>query len=1038
MRLTEFSIRNHQFTMVVFALLVMIGLSSFFAIPRTEDPYFPISAFRVVAIYPGADPAEIEQQVAKPIEDAINELDDVKDLFSISLDSVGFIPVEFQAHVDVDAKYDEIVRQMTALRPKLPPGLKSLEVFRINPGLVNIVQFALVSETASYAQLAEAAEGLQDRLEKVSGVRTVKTWAYPRREVRITLDLNRVAQYGLRISDILNVIGGENTNIPGGAVEENDKRFNIKTSGAYKSLDEIRNTVIAGAGLRGALAGQTIRVSDIAQVAWDYESEEYTGRLDGKRAVFVSANQKDARNIFKTVEGIEKEQAAFAKTLPSDIQLEWVFDQSRNVDKRLSRLNADFLIAVVLVLVTLIPLGLRAAGIVMVSIPLSLVSGLAALHFAGFSLNQLSIAGFVVALGLLVDDSIVVIENIARVLRQGFDRTTAALMATRQITLAVLGCTATLLFAFLPLLMLPGNSGKFIRSLPLSVVFTVLASLFVALTIIPFLASRFLPRTESEHGNVVLQRLMSGIDRVYGPLLRMALAYPGRTVAISMGLFVASLALVPLIGFSLFPKADTPQFLVQVNLPDGASLKATDASVRQAEKLLMQQPEVAHVVSNIGRGNPQIFYNVFQKEQAANYGEIFVQLHEYHGVKTPLFIDRMRTALAQISGANVLIREFENGPPQDAPIGIRILGPDLDGLRKLSLQVEDVMEKAPGAQAVVNPQRATRVDLQMVINREKAGLLGVPSVELDQTVRLAIAGRTVGEFTDNRGENYPIVVRGPMQGRSSLDALDGFHVTSLQGAQVPLAQLAELKLSSSPNVISHYQRERSVLLTAVTRTGYNTAAVSADIMAQLAKLDLPPGYRIEEAGEAETRKKSFEGFGAAILITVFGILAILVLEFGSLKSSLIVLTVIPLGVMGGLLMLFLSGYTLSFTAMVGFIALIGIEIKNSILLVDFTNQLRNEGKSIDDAVEEAGQVRFLPILLTSATAIGGLLPLALQQSGLYSPMAWVIIGGLISSTLVGRFVTPVMYKLLPPDLHSQSHLPSDTTAIATHQTGSPT
>ncbi len=1025
MRLTEFSIRNHQFTMVVFALLVMIGLSSFISIPRTEDPYFPISAFRVIAIYPGADPAEIEQQVAKPIEDALNELDDMKDLFSISLDSVAFIPMEFQAHVDVDAKYDEIVRQMTALRPKLPAGLKSLEVFRVNPGLVNIVQFALVSETASYGQLADAAEDLQDRLEKVSGVRTVKTWAYPKREVRVTLDLNRVAQYGLKIGDILNVLGSENTNIPGGAVEEGNKRFNIKTSGAYKSLDEIRNTVIGGAGLRGSLAGQTIRISDIADVAWDYESEDYTARLDGKRAVFVSANQKDARNIFKTRDGIDEVQAEFAKTLPPEIELVWPFDQSRNVEKRLSRLNADFLIAVVLVLVTLIPLGLRAAGIVMVSIPLSLVSGLAALHFAGFSLNQLSIAGFVVALGLLVDDSIVVIENIARVLRQGFDRTTAALMATRQITLAVLGCTATLLFAFLPLLMLPGNSGKFIRSLPLSVVFTVLASLFVALTIIPFLASRFLPRTESEHGNAALQKLMGGIDRVYGPLLRKSLANPGKTVLFSMLLFLASLALVPLIGFSLFPKADTPQFLVQVNLPDGSSLSATDKAVRQAEKILSQHEEVKHIVSNVGRGNPQIFYNVFQKEQAANYGEIFVQLHEYHGRKTPILIDRLRTELSQVSGANVLIREFENGPPQEAPIGIRVLGPDLDTLRKLSLQIEDVMEKNPGAQAVVNPQRATRVDLQLVINREKAGLLGVPSAELDQLVRLAVAGRSVGEFTDNRGENYPIVVRGPMQGRSTLDALNGFHVTSLQGAQIPLSQLAELKLSSSPNVISHYQRERSVLLTAVTRTGYNTAAVSQSIMKELAALALPPGYRIEEAGEAETRKKSFEGFGAAILITVFGILAILVLEFGSLKSSLIVLMVIPLGVMGGLLMLFLSGYTLSFTAMVGFIALIGIEIKNSILLVDFTNQLRNEGKGIDEAVEEAGQVRFLPILLTSATAIGGLMPLAVQQSGLYSPMAWVIIGGLVSSTLVGRFVTPVMYKLLPPDLHAQSHLPTD-------------
>ncbi len=1022
MRLTEFSIRNHQFTLVVFALLILIGFSSYMAIPRTEDPYFPISAFQVVTIYPGADPIEIEQQVTKPVEDAINELSDVKDLFSTSRDSVSFVAVEFIASIDVDKKYDELVRQMDALRPKLPAGVKSLEVVKVNPGLVNIVQIALASETASYAELADVAERLQDLLERVSGVRTVKTWAYPERELRVTLDLKRMAQYGLKTRDVVNLIGGENANIPGGAVEQGDKRFNVKTSGSYQSLDEIRNTIIAGAGLKGALAGQTIRVSDVAQVSWDYESRDYTGRINGKRAVFVSANQKDGRNIFNTQEGIEKAVTAFKEVLPSNIELVWAFDQSRNVEKRLGRLNADFLIAVVLVLVTLLPLGLRAAGIVMVSIPLSLATGLAALHFAGYSLNQLSIAGFVVALGLLVDDSIVVIENISRVLRQGYDRTTAALMATRQISLAVLGCTATLLFAFLPLLMLPGNAGKFIRSLPLSVVFTVLASLFVALTIIPFLASRILPRTESEHGNIFLQRLMSGIDVFYSPLLRRSLAKPKTTVAASLVLFAASLLLVPLIGFSLFPKADTPQFLVQVNLPDGASLSKTDEALKKAEQLLLSHEEVQYAVSNLGRGNPQIFYNVFQRELAANYGEIFVQLHDYHPGKTPRLFDKMREELNQIPGANITLKEFENGPPQDAPIAIRLQGPDLETLKALSLKLEAIMEATPGTQNVVNPQKAARVDLQLAVNREKAGMLGVPSVDLDQTVRLAIAGQKAGEFTDAKGDTYPIVVRGPMAGRSSLDALDGFHVTAQSGAQVPLAQLASLQLSSSPNQISHYQRERSVLLTAQTKTGFNTEAVTRAIEKQLQEVSFPKGYGFSLDGEVAARKDSFEGFSTAILITVFGILAILILEFGSIKSSLIVLMVIPLGVMGGLLMLFLTGYTLSFTAMVGFIALIGIEIKNSILLVDFTNQLRNEGKGIDEAVEEAGQVRFLPILLTSATAIGGLLPLALQQSGLYSPMAWVIIGGLITSTLIGRFVTPVMYKLLPPALsHRLDH-----------------
>ncbi|HEX4857062.1 MAG TPA: efflux RND transporter permease subunit, partial [Limnobacter sp.] len=618
-------------------------------------------------------------------------------------------------------------------------------------------------------------------------------------------------------------------------------------------------------------------------------------------------------------------------------------------------------------------------------------------------------------LGLLVDDSIVVIENIARYLRMGYNRVEAAKLATRQISLAVLGCTATLLFAFLPLLMLPENAGKFIRSLPVAVVFTVLASLFVALTIIPFLASRVLKKEENEHGNVFLQKLMGLIDRVYTPLLHRALQTPKTVVAASLVLFAASLALAPLMGMSLFPKANTPQFVIEVGLPPGASLTATDSVVRQVEDRLKKFNEVKAVMATVGEGNPQIYYNVFQQDKQSNVGELFVQLDKYTD-DTPALLDNIRAELKTIPGANLVVREFENGPPIDAPIGIRLMGPEIETLRELAAKVERIMLNHPGTQNVDNPQRTGRTDLRLKVNFEKAGLLGVNSAELDQAVRLAIAGAFAGEIRQSDGDAYNIVVRGPAGARSDLNALDGFHVISRTGQAVPLSQVTTLELDDNLNSIYRFDRERAVLLTAYTRTGFNTDKVSSELARQIDEMGLPGEYRYQMAGEVKSRQESFAGFGTAILITVFGILAILVLEFGSFKSTLIVLFVIPLGVTGGMVALFLSGNSLSFTAIIGFIALIGIEIKNSILLVDFTNQLREEGKGLDESIEEAGRIRFLPILLTSATAVGGLLPLALQGGGLYAPMAWVIIGGLVSSTFMGRLVTPVLYKLLPPDL----------------------
>jgi multidrug efflux pump subunit AcrB len=980
MKLSDFSIKNYQFTLVIFFLLSAIGISAYQNIPRTEDPYFDISAFRINVIYPGADPREMEQQVAKPIEDALRSLDDLKEMLSTSRNSGGVVFVRFDAKVDVDKKFDEVNRELNSIRDQLPVGIQKLEIERINPGFTNIIQYSLVSETASYADLANYAEDLSEAFERISSVRESESWAYPEQQVRVSLNFKKLAELGIQAADVARVIQGESLNIPGGPVEEGARRLNVQTSGQYRSVEEIRNTVIAGTGTGGDFGGRLIRVGDVADVQWDYENQEVMARFNGQRAVFVTANQKDERNIFVTQKALQETADEFEKTLPPNIKLERGFEQYKNVEKRIDRLTFDFALAVTLVLITLLPLGLRASGIVMVSVPLSLLTGLACLYYAGFSLNQLSIAGLVVALGLLVDDSIVVIENIARYLRMGYNRVDAARLATKQISLAVVGCTATLLFAFLPLLMLPDNAGKFIRSLPVAVVFTVIASLFVALTIIPFLASRVLKKEENEHGNVVLQKLMGLIDRIYTPLLHRALQTPKTVVAASLVLFVASLGLAPLMGMSLFPKANTPQFIIEVGLPPGSSITATDAVVKQVENKLAKFEEITAVMATVGEGNPQIYYNVFQQDKQSNIGELFVQLREYND-NTPKLLDNIRNELKTIAGANLIVREFENGPPIDAPIGIRLVGPEIETLRELSAQVERIMLAHPGTQNVDNPQRTGRSDLRLKVNFEKAGLLGVNSAELDKAVRLAIAGTLAGEIRQSNGDAYSISVRGPAGVRSKLSALDDFHVISRTGQAVPLTQLTTLELDDNLNSIYRFNRERAVLLTAYTRTGYNTEKVSNEIAKQIDQMGLPTGYRYKMAGEVKSRQESFAGFGTAILVTIFGILAILVLEFGSFRSTLIVLFVIPLGVTGGMVMLFLTGNSLSFTAIIGFIALIGIEIKNSILLVDFTNQLREEGKGLDESIEEAGRIRFLPILLTSATAVGGLLPLALQGGG---------------------------------------------------------
>ena len=1008
MKISDFSVKNYQFTVVLFSMLVALGLSSWFAIPRAEDPTFPVAIYSVVAIYPGASPDDVEQLVVEPIEEKLGELDDLKDLKTDVRDGLAVIRAEFEPSVDADRKYDEVVREVNALRASLPADLRSVEVRKSSSADVNIVQVALVSEVAPYHALDQLAKRLEDRVEAVPGVRGAERWGAPDREIRVSLDLGRLGQIGIPATRVLAAIGSDNANIPGGSVDVGTRRFNVKTSGDYETPEEVRATVI------GAADGQIVRVGDVATVEWGYADPTHITRYNGKRAVFVTATQQEGRNIGVVREGIYEVLDRFERTLPPTVKLQRGFDQATNVSKRLSRLGTDFAIAIVLVLVTLLPLGLRAASIVMISIPLSLAIGVTLLRFTGFSINQLSIVGFVIALGLLVDDSIVVVENIARFLREGRSKREAAILATKQIAIAVLGCTATLVFAFLPLLFLPGLPGRYIRSMPVTVVYTVLASLLVSLTIIPWLASLLMKEEKDEHGGRFFRLLDRGIKASYAPLLHRALARPVPTLLIAAGLFVASVALIPAVGFSLFPKAGTPQFAVRIETPDGASLDETDRAARFAERVVGARPEVKSVFTNVGRDNPQIYYNVTPRSENASTGQLFVLLHEYDPKHTPAMFDTLRAALEDYPGARIELREFENGPPIDAPIAIRVTGSDLDTLRLLARQVERLLVATEGTQYVNNPLRIDRTDLVVDVNREKAGLLGVPTVDVDRTLRLGIAGLSAGHFRDVSGDERDITVRLPHDGRPSAEALDRVYLTSASGAQVPLRQIANVRFEATPPLIQHHDEERAITVTSWVRSGFNTDRVTRSVLATLDSVAVPDGYAFTAAGEIESRQDSFGGIGSAIIVAVFMILAILVLEFSTFKSTLIVASVIPLGLVGGLAALFITGNTLSFTAMIGFVALVGIEIKTSILLVDFTNQLREGGMALDDAIQRAGEVRFVPIVLTTLTAIGGLLPLALEGSSLYSPLAWVIIGGLVSSTVLSRLVTPVMYKLLAP------------------------
>jgi multidrug efflux pump subunit AcrB len=1010
MKLTEFSVKNYQFTLIVFVALLAIGLNSLVNMPRGEDPDFVAPQFAVIVVYPGTSPADMEKLIVDPIEKQTNQMDNVKRINARIDDGLAVIRVDFKYESDPADKYQEMVREMNAIRPTLPAEIVYFDIMKFSPTDVNILQVGLMSEAAPYSELEAYGKQLKDDLLKIKTLKNVESHAFPKQQVRVGIDLNRLAANKVPLNNVLMAIQSENVNIPGGAIDMSTKKLNVKTSGEYKSLDEIRNTVIKSTGLN------IVRLKDIADVNLNYEEETYKARLNGKRAVWVTASRKIGTNVFQVDDAVRPVLENFKKKLPSHIQFDKNFDNADSVRTRLEHFGRDFAIAILLVLITLIPLGWRASLVVMMSIPMSLLIGLFLLDKFGFSLNQLSIVGFVVALGLLVDDSIVVVENIERYLRKGYSRFDASIQATSQISLAVIGCTATLIFAFLPLLFLPEGSGDFVRGLPFAVIATVLASLLVSLTIVPFLASQILSKHHSPEGNMFLRGLNWVISGSYRRLLNGAMRFPKTTLLIALAIFASSLLLIPKLGFSIFPNSEKPMFLVNIETPLGTNLTETDRITRDVERVITKIPKLKSYAANIGKGNPRIYYNLIQKNASANYAQIFIQLEkETTPDEKTQIIDDLRTKFVQYPNAEIRVKDFEQGPPVEAPIAIRIFGENFDTLRQLSFKIEDLLQNTEGAIYLNNEMKSQNQELKVVIDHDKAGTYGVPMADIDRTIRLAITGLPIGKFrVENSDDDYAINVTIPRDNKQDFSVFNKIYVNSVTGASIPLNQLANIEFRTSPTGINHYDKERYVSVTSFLKTGFNTSAVTAVLLKKIDKIQFPKGYHYVAAGEVQAKQESFGGLGVIIIITIFGLLGVLILEFKTFKSTIVVLSVIPLGIIGALIALYLVNYNLSFVAIIGIIALAGIEVKNSILLVDYTEQLRALGKTLDEAIQEAGETRFVPIILTTMTAIGGLIPLAIEFNPLYSPLAWVLIGGLISSTILTRIVTPILYKLLAP------------------------
>ncbi|BFP39426.1 efflux RND transporter permease subunit [Flavobacteriaceae bacterium GF1] len=1009
MRLPELAIKNYLFVLTAIVLVVFLGLRSFNGMPRSEDPFLSLPNYTVIVVYPGASPEDMEEFVVDPIEEVVDAIDDITEIKTEIANGLAVLGIEAEFGINYDDKYDDIILEINKIRNDLPAGIIQLDIEQFKPeDRVVVHQFALVSETVPYNVLNDIAEDFEDELETVGGIKEVDVEANPREEIRINLDFQKMSNLNISLGTVINTLQSNNLNIPGGNIKSGNIGFNIETSGTYESLQEIRNTVIYHED------GQLVYLKDIAAVNNDYEDLRWIARHNGKKAIYINVTQKRGGNIIQLAEEIGGVAEAFKATLPNTVALETAFEQAPAVAFRINDFISNLVQGILLVgLIILIFLGWRSSLVIMVVIPLSILIAITVLDLSGYALQQISIASLVIALGLLVDNGIVVIENIVRFKREGYPLLQAAAKGTSEVGYAIVSSTITTLLSFAPLALLQSGPGEFLRTLPLTVIYVLMASLLLALTFTPIIASRFLKKGKEIKTPLVTQKIEKFIDRYYKPSLDFALRRGRLVVVLGFGLLMASAALFPSIGVSFFPTADKPMLLIDVNHPYSSNIDHTDRTLEYIESVLDTMDFVDNYTVNAGHGNPQVYYNRIPEEYKTYHGEVLVNFKEWDPERFYATLEQFRERFSDYPDARISFRELKNGAPFEAPIEILLIGEEVDTLKRIARDVERMMKNTSGVIDVDNPLAVAKTDISIKINRDKAALFDVPLATIDQTVRASLNGLIIDNVQiEGDDEKYPLVIRMPFDKKQVIDDYNKVYVTSRTGANIPLKQLSTPVFEQNYAKLNHYNTDLNTAITANVIDPDKTKEYTEAIIPKLDGYDWPTGYRYYIGGEYETQTESFGDLGILLGTALILIFAVLVLQFRSVTQPLIIFSAIPLALSGSFVALFLSGWSFSFFAFVGFISLQGIVVNNSIILVDYTNQLIAQGKEKIEAIKLAAQRRFTPIVLTSLTTILGLMPLTFQGTSLWSPLGWTLIGGMISSTALTLLVVPVLYKWL--------------------------
>ena len=1022
MKIYESAVRKPISTVLLFVGVMVFGLFSLSRLSVDQYPEIEIPQISVITMYPGANAADIETNITRVLEDNLNTVNNLKKLTSKSQDNVSMITVEFEYGSDLNEGANEIRDVVSRVQSMLPDEVDYPTIFKFSTSMMPIMMLAVTAEE-SYPALSKILDDkLVNVLNRVDGVGAVSVIGAPEREVQVNVDPTKLDAYGLTVEQLGQIIAAENVNIPSGTIDIGNNSFNVKADGEFDLSDELRRVVVSNAG------GRTVMLTDVAEIRDTLEKATMDERVNGQRGVRVMFQKQSGANTVNIVHEIQRRLPAIEQSLPRDVKMELIFEGSQEITDAIDSLSETVLYAFLfVVLVVMIFLGRwRATLIICMTIPVSLICSFIYLFATGSTLNIISLSSLSIAIGMVVDDAIVVLENITTHIERGSSPKEAAIYATNEVWLSVIATTLVVVAVFMPLTMVPGMAGILFRELGWIVSIVVCVSTTAAITLTPMMSAYLLRREGGVHDyrglGVIykpVDRALAWLDTAYARSLGWVVGHRRISVFSMMGLFVLSLGLITQVPTEFFPPSDNSRIAATVRLEQNLSVEYTARIARQIDSILYAEfPEVRLVSASAGANSSDNAFAAMQTtgSHIINYN---IRLAEVETRDRSIYTisDLLRRKLDRIPE----IREYTVTPggqmgnmSGSSTVDIKVFGHDMELTNAIATDLRDRMAQLEGTRDVRLSREDLRPEYNVVFDRDRLSYYGMNSATASQAVRNRIDGLVASKYRED-GDEYDIVVRYAEPFRTRVEDIENITLHNAQGRPVKLREVGRVQEEFAAPEIQRENRQRVITVESSLGAGVALGDVVAEAQRLIDDYPLPDGVDLELGGTVEDQGDAFSDLGMLFVLIILLVYIVMATQFESLKFPFIIMFTIPFACTGVFLALWMTSTPLSLIALIGAIMLVGIVTKNGIVMVDYMNLLIERGAEVSEAVVAGGKSRLRPVLMTSFTTILGMLPLAIGTgagSETWQPMGIAVIGGLTFSTILTLFIVPALYSIL--------------------------